>query len=220
VTHRIWPGTQRLLLWGDPRSAAAYSQHSILRKRWSEIANPFVQRQKGLGNRGDRCAYADASLARAGIGRSMCMARACGAACSITRRGSRGMASYLRRTFGERQRQRKRLANPADFADCDHRARPSPETFVLAECISQSIVDANGRSLHGFSRRRRCSQREPVRPAIIFADSTISRMPCWGRVDGKYSPIEVPWTKTTLAGNQEPGAVKGQSAEYRRMAVI
>jgi len=26
VTHRIWPGTQRLLLWGDPRRAAAYSR--------------------------------------------------------------------------------------------------------------------------------------------------------------------------------------------------
>src|SRR5512136_1748214 len=26
VLHRIWPGTQRLLLWGDPTYAAAYSR--------------------------------------------------------------------------------------------------------------------------------------------------------------------------------------------------
>jgi hypothetical protein len=26
VVHRIWPGTQRLLLWGDPVFAAAYSK--------------------------------------------------------------------------------------------------------------------------------------------------------------------------------------------------
>ena len=26
VLHRIWPGTQRLLLWGDPVTAAAYSR--------------------------------------------------------------------------------------------------------------------------------------------------------------------------------------------------
>ena len=28
VLHRIWPGTQRLLLWGDPLMAAAYGRAS------------------------------------------------------------------------------------------------------------------------------------------------------------------------------------------------
>ncbi len=26
VIHRIWPGTQRLLLWGDPLTAAAHAR--------------------------------------------------------------------------------------------------------------------------------------------------------------------------------------------------
>ena len=26
ILHRIWPGTQRLLLWGDPRISAAHSK--------------------------------------------------------------------------------------------------------------------------------------------------------------------------------------------------
>src|SRR5262249_59907006 len=26
VVHRVWPGSQRLLLWGDPKSAAAFSR--------------------------------------------------------------------------------------------------------------------------------------------------------------------------------------------------
>jgi hypothetical protein len=26
IIHRIWPGTQRLLLWADPVSAAGYSR--------------------------------------------------------------------------------------------------------------------------------------------------------------------------------------------------
>ncbi len=38
VLHRVWPGTQRLLLWGDPLTAAAYSRaFALLRHRaaWS-----------------------------------------------------------------------------------------------------------------------------------------------------------------------------------------
>ena len=34
VLHRIWPGTQRLLIWGDPLTAAAHSRaFSLLRQR-------------------------------------------------------------------------------------------------------------------------------------------------------------------------------------------
>lgn len=64
VVHRIWSGTQRLLLWGDPRFAAAYSRaFSFCGSNGVEIQEPLsFKGRRGSGLPGSRCAYADASL--------------------------------------------------------------------------------------------------------------------------------------------------------------
>ena len=67
VVHRIWPGTQRLLLWADPASAAAYSQaFQFCGSAGVEICEPLsFKGRRGSGIAGDRCAYADATLCSA-----------------------------------------------------------------------------------------------------------------------------------------------------------
>jgi hypothetical protein len=64
VLHRIWPGTQRLLLSGDPLTAAAYSRaFSFCGSDGVEIMEPLsFKGRRGSGIAGGRCAYADASL--------------------------------------------------------------------------------------------------------------------------------------------------------------
>ncbi len=64
VLHRIWPGTQRLLIWGDPVSAAAYSRaFSFCGSDGVEIMEPLsFKGRRGSGIAGGRCAYADKSL--------------------------------------------------------------------------------------------------------------------------------------------------------------
>jgi hypothetical protein len=74
VVHRIWPGTQRLLIWGDPTFAAAYSRaFSFCDSAGVEIMEPLsFKGRRGSGHAGPdgpgaertgrRCAYADASL--------------------------------------------------------------------------------------------------------------------------------------------------------------
>jgi hypothetical protein len=69
VVHRIWPGTQRLLLWGDPVFAAAYSRaFSFCDSAGVEIMEPLsFKGRRGSGHAGpertgSRCAYADATL--------------------------------------------------------------------------------------------------------------------------------------------------------------
>ncbi len=64
VIHRIWPGTQRLLLWGDPQSAAAYSRaFGFCGSSGVDICEPLsFKGRRGSGIAGDRCAYADATL--------------------------------------------------------------------------------------------------------------------------------------------------------------
>lgn len=63
VVHRIWPGTQRVLLWGDPTFAAAYSKaFSFCGSNGVEIMEPLsFKGRRGSGHAGSRCGYADAS---------------------------------------------------------------------------------------------------------------------------------------------------------------
>jgi hypothetical protein len=68
ILWRIWPGTQRLLLWADPVFAAAYSRaFEFCGSSGVEIMEPLsFKGRRGSGQAssapGGRCAYADASL--------------------------------------------------------------------------------------------------------------------------------------------------------------
>src|ERR1022692_84627 len=64
LIHRIWPGTQRLLLWGDPVMAAGYSRaFGFCGSDGVEIMEPLsFKGRRGSGIAGGRCAYADRSL--------------------------------------------------------------------------------------------------------------------------------------------------------------
>jgi hypothetical protein len=63
VVHRIWPGTQRILLWGDPSFAAAYSRaFQFCGSNGVEIMEPLsFKGRRGSGHAGSRCGYADAA---------------------------------------------------------------------------------------------------------------------------------------------------------------
>src|SRR5436305_7090307 len=64
VVHRIWPGTQRMLLWGDPVWTAAYSRaFGFCGSKGVEVFEPLsFKGRRGSGIAGGRCAYADARL--------------------------------------------------------------------------------------------------------------------------------------------------------------
>ncbi len=65
VIHRIWPGTQRLLVWGDPVFAAGYARiFTTAGSSGVDLMEPLsFKGRRGSGKPGGRCAYADASLA-------------------------------------------------------------------------------------------------------------------------------------------------------------
>jgi len=68
VLYRIWPGTQRLLLWGDPAMAAGYGRYAHLCGCLGmEVCEPLTFKgRKGSGLPGGRDGYADASLRPSG----------------------------------------------------------------------------------------------------------------------------------------------------------
>jgi hypothetical protein len=65
VLYRVWPGTQRHLLWGDPALAAGYGRAAnFCGAAGMELCEPLTFKgREGSGHPGGRNAYADASLA-------------------------------------------------------------------------------------------------------------------------------------------------------------
>ncbi len=64
IVHRVWPGTQRVLLWGDPVFAAAYSRaFGFCGSQGCEIFDPLsFKGRRGSGYPDGRNGYADPSL--------------------------------------------------------------------------------------------------------------------------------------------------------------
>ena len=64
VIFRIWPGTHRFLLWGDPVTNAAHSRaFTFCGCNGVELYEPLTFKgRRGSGVPGGRCSYADASL--------------------------------------------------------------------------------------------------------------------------------------------------------------
>jgi len=64
VLHRVWPGTQRLLLWGDPLISAAHSRaFSFCGSVGVDLMEPLsFKGRRGSGIAGDRCGYLDSTL--------------------------------------------------------------------------------------------------------------------------------------------------------------
>jgi hypothetical protein len=64
IVFRMWPGTQRFLLWGDPEMAAAYGRaSSFCGALGLDLFEPLsFKGRKGSGMKGGRNAYADRSL--------------------------------------------------------------------------------------------------------------------------------------------------------------
>jgi len=64
LIYRVWPGTHRFLLWGDPVSGAAHARaFRFCGSNGVELYEPLsFKGRRGSGLPGGRCAYADSSL--------------------------------------------------------------------------------------------------------------------------------------------------------------
>jgi len=78
VLYRLWPGTRRHLLWGDPALAAGFGRTvHFCCAAGIETCEPLTFRDReGSGHRGGRCAYAEQALAaNGGDARMKCFCR-------------------------------------------------------------------------------------------------------------------------------------------------
>jgi len=205
VLHRIWPGTQRLLLWGDPQTAAAYSRSfSFCGSEGVEVMEPLsFKGRRGSGLAGNRCGYADPALAP---------------------RWDWQKYEYSLRVWG------RHLYNPDADPDVYRRALPAPaaeralasasrilplittahlpsaanNTYWPEIYTNQPMVDAKQNNPYSDTPAPKTFQNaSPLDPQLFsrgteFVDGLLK-----GEASGKYSPVEVAqWLEDLAAAAQ------------------
>ncbi len=230
VTHRIWPGTQRLLLWGDPHTAAAYSRaFSFCGSDGVDICEPLsFKGRRGSGIAGDRCGYADTSLrTRWDWQKYLYGTRVWGRHLYNPDCDADVWQRYLRRTFGESASATEAALTNASrilpIITTAHGVSAGNNTYWPEMYLNQSLVDAvsGGHPYSDTPAPKVFGNVSPLDPQLFsrmndFADALLA-----GETDGKYSPIEVAqWIEDyASAAMKNLTGANGTSAEHRRMAI-
>jgi hypothetical protein len=195
ILWRIWPGTQRLLLWADPVFAAGYARaFQFCGSKGVEIMEPLsFKGRRGSGIAGGRCAYADASL-----------------------RPRWDWEKYLDtyRVWG------RKLYNPDAKVEVDpalaavsrilpivttaHMPSAANNNYWPEMYTNQSLVEPAKTEYSDTPAPKTFGNTSPLDPQIFsrindFADELLK-----GERGGKYSPIEVAQWLEDLAGAAQP----------------
>jgi hypothetical protein len=233
VLHRVWPGTRRLLLWGDPLTAAAHSRaFGFCGSAGAELMEPLsFKGRRGSGIAGDRCGYADASLKpRWDWEKYQYPLRVWGRLLYNPDSDPDVWLRFLRRQFG--------AAAPAScealakatrilpIVTTAHGASAANNSYWVEMYTNQPIVDPKRRHPYGDSPAPRIfGNVSPFDPQLF------ARVNDWvdellkGERSGKYSPIEVAqWIEDYAdAAAKHLAQAQGQitdrnSVEWRRLA--
>lgn len=234
VLHRIWPGTQRLLVWGDPLTAVSHSRaFSFCGSDGVDIMEPLsFKGRRGSGIAGDRCAYADASLRpRWDWEKYAYSHRVWGRLLYNPQADADVWQRYLRPRFGPGASAiETSLANVSrilPIVTTGHAASAGNNTYWPEVYLNQSMIDAAHPGPYTDSPAPKVfGNVSPLDPQLFsrindYADSLVG-----GPANGKYSPVEVAqWIEDYAAAGLAELARAGKtaahrdSAEYRRMAI-
>lgn len=234
VLHRIWPGTQRLLIWGDPMTAAAYARaFSFCGSDGVEIMEPLsFKGRRGSGIAGDRCAYADASLKpRWDWQKYLYTYRVWGRLLYNPEAEPDVWGRYLAKEFGAAAPSfEAALANASrilPIVTTAHGASAGNNTYWPEVYVNQPIVDAEHPGPYGDTPSPRVfGNVSPLDPQIFsrindFADELLKN-----DRTGKYSPVEVAqWIEDYAAAaakhltQAQAQAVRKNRPEHRRIAI-
>jgi hypothetical protein len=234
VVHRIWPGTQRLLLWGDPVSAAAYSRaFGFCGSAGVEICEPLsFKGRRGSGIPGDRCAYADTLLRpRWDWQKYVYEYRVWGRLLYNPEADPDTWRRYLRHEFNAGSEAVETALGNASrilpIVTTAHDTSAGNNTYWPEIYLNQSLVDAaHWQPYNDTPAPRVFGNVSPLDPQLFsrindFADELLS-----GERSAKYSPVEAAqWiedcAEAAAAALAEAGRrTQGQQRpEYRRMAI-
>jgi hypothetical protein len=234
VLHRLWPGTQRLLLWGNPEMAAAYGRVSnFCGSEGLELMEPLTFKgRKGSGLPGGRDAYAEPSLRP--VGGDFEKYR------EYYRLWGRSLYNPDGDLEGKRRGQELRFGSAAGAAETALAAASRILPLVTtAHCPSaannlywpeiyynMAIVDAS--RPHPYSDTpspKRLGTVSPLDPEFFLGIDEFAAELLSGKSSGKYSPA---WVAAQLDESAREAAAQlrkatsrmrdGNSSEFRRLA--
>jgi hypothetical protein len=207
VLYRIWPGTQRFLLWGDPATAAGYGRLShFCGSVGLELCEPLsFKGRMGSGLPGDRNGYADARLRPTGGDweKHLITYRLWGRLLYNPNADPKSWGRFLRTEFGPAAR------------DCEAALAKASRVLPLVTTAHLPSASNNGYwpEIHSNTPiiGNRFAAVSAIDPGLFssineFADELVK-----GPRSGKYSPLEVANWLAALADGADAHLAKAQS---------
>lgn len=234
IVHRIWPGTQRLLLWGDPHTAAAYSHaFGFSGSDGVEIMEPLsFKGRRGSGIAGDRCAYADPSLRPKWDWRKYLYTyRVWGRHLYAPERARdasyRLLESQLAETAAPMEKALASASCILPIVTTAHDPSAANNTYWPELYTNQPIVDPNRKHPYSDTPEPKVfGNVSPLDPEMFSTVNEHARELADGRGSGKYSPVDVAIWLERLAeaaglalDSAKQQAKDGSTPEFRRAAI-
>jgi hypothetical protein len=234
VMHRIWSGTRRLLLWGDPLTSAAYARaFRFCGSDGVELMEPLsFKGRRGSGIAGDRCGYADASLkTRWDWEKSPYTYRVWGrllynpdADADVWRRSLKsqypGAAAAVESALGNASR-------ILPIVTTAHLPSAANNTYWPEMYTNEPMVDARRNNPYTDTPSPKVfANTSPLDPQLFSRMSDFADELLKGERSGKYSPVEVAQWLEDLAAAAETNMSKAEEQatgksdpEFRRLSV-
>jgi hypothetical protein len=234
VLHRIWPGSQRLLLWGDPAISAAHSRaFSFCGSLGAELMEPLsFKGRRGSGIAGDRCGYLDTTLKpRWDWEKYQYTLRVFGRLAYNPDCDPDVWQRYLRAQFGAGARAVElALSNSTRILPIvltSHAASAGNNSYWPEVYMNQSIPDPTKRNPYSDSPAPRVfGNVSPLDPQLFSRINDFAGELLKGEHSGKYTPVETAqWiedyadeaARQLVIADQRSENKKG--VEYRRMSI-
>jgi hypothetical protein len=234
VLHRIWPGTQRLLLWGDPGMSAAHSRvFSFCGSAGVELMEPLsFKGRRGSGIAGDRCGYLDSSLKpRWDWEKYLYSLRVFGRLAYNPNTESDVWRRYLNKQFGAAaEAVESALANASRILPIvltAHGVSAANNLYWPEMYTNLSIADPNNKNpFFDTPSPKVFGNVSPMDPQLFLRINDFAGELLKGERSGKYSPIEyAQWIEdyadaaAKYLAQAETKSKGKQRPEFRRMAI-
>ncbi len=233
LIYRIWPGTHRFLLWGDPVSTAAHARaFQFCGSDGAELYEPLsFKGRRGSGLPGSRCAYADAALNPVrDWEKYLYTYRVWGRLLYNPEADPSVWERQLRKDFSDRAATVENALSAATriipLITTAHLPSAANDTYGPEFYTNQSIVDATKYSPYGDTPAPKVfGNVSPLDPHLFARINDFAADLLKGEHGAKYSPIEVSqWLEdlAATAAKQLVEAEKGKSRNtpaFRRFEV-
>lgn len=235
VIHRVFPGTQRLLLWADPVFAAAHSRNGIFcGSKGIEFMEPLTYKaRKDSGFPSGRDPYENPYLRFKPNGEWMKYAyfyRIWGRLLYNPQAKPDVWLRYLRSNFGDAADACGQAIGYASrllpIVSMAHLPSAAHAQLWMEMYTNMSIVEESHPSLYGDTPQPRIfSTVSPLDPEMFYRICDYVKDLLSGELSGKYSPLQVSDWLLMLANKAEASLIEAEkrigsvSAEYERFVL-